>query len=69
MTESMSIDFDLGNAAFEGERSRQLEIYRILGDIREKVINGHEDGIIKDVNGNTVGKWAYDPCEEDDGNN
>lgn len=65
MSQTMSINFDLGNAAFEDQRSRELEIYRILGDIREKVINGRDEGMIHDVNGNRIGTWAYDVYQED----
>lgn len=51
----MNIEFDTGNDAFREDA--QSEAARILRDIAQKVESGHESGAIKDVNGNTIGRW------------
>lgn len=51
----MKIKFSTSNAAFEEYGT--YEIKRILEKIIRQVENGHEDGVIMDINGNKVGEW------------
>lgn len=49
---------DTDNDAFgETDESRAAEIARILSDVAELIMQGHEGGKCFDVNGNAVGKW------------
>ena len=53
----MKIEFETDNQAFE-EDVKTLEIARILNRVRDRVERGEESGLIKDINGNTIGTWA-----------
>lgn len=53
------IEIDTGNAAFEDE-GKGYEIARILRDIADKVENGAESGIARDINGNKVGTFEVE---------
>lgn len=64
--ETMTIEFNLGNAAFDGETERSYEINRILKDIACKVSNGQSSGPVHDINGSKIGSWAYDPYENEE---
>lgn len=55
----MRIQFRTSNAAFQGRR--KSESARILREIAEKLEEGHDEGIIQDVNGNKVGSWNLRP--------
>ena len=65
-TKRFNLSFDCDNAAFEGDIG--AEIARILagvgveiaGDFTEDPPSGLK-GLIRDINGNIVGTWVYDP--------
>ncbi|MEJ7831297.1 MAG: hypothetical protein WKF79_00140 [Nocardioides sp.] len=61
-----TLSFDLGNAEFDGEVERQLGIARVLIDTAGRVQRGETIGTLFDVNGNKVGGWSFDECEEED---
>lgn len=65
MTEKFWAEFDLGNAAFEGE-ARPAEVVRILRGVADRVEQGHDEGLVHDVNGNKVGAWTLDVPEDED---
>lgn len=48
--------FDMDNAAFED--APELEAVRILEDVATRIRQGAAGGNVRDVNGNTVGKFA-----------
>lgn len=52
----MKIEFNTSGAAFED--CGDTEVERILEEIIRKVKNGHSEGKILDINGNTIGKWS-----------
>jgi len=59
----LTID-SMDNSAFS-DGSHQQELARILKELSINVENGLENGFIRDVNGNKVGKWSMDaPCDE-----
>jgi hypothetical protein len=63
---SFRLRFEMDNAAFS-DGNHPAEVARILHDIAERVAPGCTDcGIIRDINGNTVGRWSMDPPETDD---
>lgn len=49
----ITIEFDTGNAAFEGGNGERR---RILTEVVRKISEGQTDFKIMDFNGNTVGK-------------
>ena len=55
----MEINFKTSNSAFDEEcrGSLEYETIRILKEICEKVENGHDHGVIMDINGNEIGSW------------
>jgi hypothetical protein len=53
----MQLNFETANAAF-ADGHGHAEAARILHDIAERVDNGHETGVIRDINGNTIGRWS-----------
>jgi len=56
---TLSIDCD--NAAFGEDKAR--EVSRILFELAASISPGlmdDDDGKLRDVNGNTVGRWSYD---------
>lgn len=59
----MKIEFQTDNAAFD-DGNDVAEISRILDKIRDSVLEGHESGLIHDLNGNRIGGWNYDRPEE-----
>lgn len=63
----MMIIFETSNAAFD-EDSRD-EIVRILNGIEERVYLGHKSGVIRDINGNRIGRFCIGkqllPTEEE----
>lgn len=54
---------DMGNAAF-ADGNRPAEVARILREVADKIDAGRTDGVVIDINGNTVGRWHMD--EEDE---
>jgi hypothetical protein len=50
------IKFSTDNAAFQ-DGNRNSETWRILREIADKLANGDESGYVRDVNGNSIGKW------------
>lgn len=62
MSNQLNIVMNLGNAAFEDDPG---EVARILRDLADKVENGVSEGdefVLRDINGNKVGK-AEGPIE------
>lgn len=56
----MRIQFNTDNSAFgEDNRSAQHEAGRILSEIGDNLRLGHNEGYIRDLNGNTIGKWTF----------
>ncbi len=68
MDVSFNISFDSSNAAFGDNREEALdEVTRIVKEVMTKIQNGREDGVVKDLNGNTIGDWNfYAETAEDD---
>lgn len=60
------LEIRTGNAAFEGN-AKADEIARILLSVSDRLLKEADalnkvqslDGLIRDVNGNTVGRWQY----------
>lgn len=52
----MKIQFDTENSAFE-EEYKLAGIRWVLRDIMTQVSRGLPGGKVKDINGNTIGKW------------
>jgi hypothetical protein len=50
---------DLGNAAFD-DGMLATELGRIVRDVAEAIEEGVDGESIRDVNGNTVGRWDID---------
>ena len=65
MTE-FKITFNTENAAFDdnlqdfSEDNSTAEVARILAEVRTEVFSGRTQGIVRDVNGNTVGEWSWE---------
>ena len=51
----MKIEFNTTGATFDDYGD--VEVERILEEIIEKVKNGHTEGKILDINGNSIGEW------------
>jgi hypothetical protein len=49
------LKFSLANEAFDNLMS--IEIARILREIAKQVERGADPANIRDINGNTIGKW------------
>ena len=60
----MHIEFKTDNDAFQ-DGNDVAEIGRILDKIRDSVLEGREDGVIHDLNGNRIGAWKYDRSEDE----
>ena len=62
----MKIEFDHTNLASDFENIdsynsvTRFEINRILKDIEDRISNGDSYGSIRDINGNTIGKWSIE---------
>lgn len=65
VAETFDLEFKLGNAAFDGAAERPDEIARILRHVADQVEGGTTDGLIHDLNGNHVGRWAFPEWEDD----
>lgn len=60
---AIKIEFDQGNAAFEGELL-YLETARILRGIADEIERKYVEGYVRDINGNRIGQWSMDDPEE-----
>ena len=58
----IEIEYNIDNAAFN--ETPLPETRRIFADICDMIANGHGEGRIKDINGNTVGSWKIHDYEE-----
>ena len=56
------LEFNMDNAAFDGDAS--IEVSRIFNSVKNQIANGCGDGIVNDVNGNTIGRW-YAEIDDD----
>jgi len=52
-----TLRFDTDNAVFE--ESFASECARILREVADKLEEGDDNGAIRDINGNSIGKWSY----------
>lgn len=55
---TFELQFDADNAAFAGN-DWQPETVRILTEVARRIEMGDNSGTIRDINGNTVGKFAF----------
>lgn len=58
------LQFDMSNDAF-AEHVYDLEVARILMEVRNQVMAGYCEGSIRDANGTRVGQWAIENYGED----
>lgn len=60
----LKIEIRTGNAAYSEDDTLttegRYELQRNLMDISRKIINGYNDGVIMDINGNKVGTWSVE---------
>jgi hypothetical protein len=62
-----SLSFDMDGAAFDGGDNSVDEVCRILHTVAERMdADGVyvADGLVRDINGNTIGKWEVLPETE-----
>lgn len=52
------LEFDCGNAAFEGDGLR-CEVPAIIREVAALTRGGAREGIVRDVNGNKIGQWGF----------
>lgn len=57
-----TLSFETGNDAFA--EAPELEIARILGVVRLRIVEGHHEGKIVDLNGTSVGTWSFEDERE-----
>jgi hypothetical protein len=55
---TFTLTIDTDNAAFEDHP--QAEVARILHNVAERLLFPLQEGTCRDVNGNTVGSFAFD---------
>lgn len=55
----------MDNAAF-ADGNAAVETARILREVATRLESGHESGLVREINGNTVGQWDIDPPEPED---
>lgn len=60
---AFKMEFSTANAAFE--ENLEHEVFRIVDDVAQEVIDGSRSGKIRDINGNTVGEWSLTSEDED----
>lgn len=53
-----TLKFDTDNAAFE-DTGLAHESARILRDVADRIENGAAIGTVRDVNGNTIGRFEF----------
>lgn len=63
MRDQFTMTFDLGNSALSGDNIPH-GVAAILRALAIKVEDGQTGGVVKDENGNTVGKWSLDTPDE-----
>jgi len=56
------LEFNMDNTAFEGDAS--IEVCRIFKSVKDQIANGCGDGLVIDINGNTIGNWYCEINEE-----
>lgn len=54
----LKLEFNMDNAAFDPDNGGMIEAQIILENVGQRVRNDETAGIIRDSNGNTIGKWA-----------
>ena len=55
---------DTSNAAFEGA-ARGRALAKLLREVAKDPEAGYSGGPLRDLNGNTVGRWSVDPEEKE----
>ena len=55
----ISIELNTDNGAYEGIHP-SIIASEVLAEVRHKIERGAADGIVRDINGNTVGTWSLD---------
>ena len=53
--EKFTLEIEMGNDAMR----TPLQVSAAIGIVRTAIAAGRSDGIIRDVNGNTVGRWGF----------
>ena len=61
----MRIEFSMDNDSFQDAMQRVMELRGIMEDIVLDFDHGHEDGGIRDMNGNRIGQWEITENEKD----
>ena len=60
----LKIEIKTGGAAYSEDDvltfEGRLELKRNLENISRKIVDGYDDGVIMDINGNKVGKWSVE---------
>ena len=60
----LKIEIKTGGAAYSDDEvlttEGRYELQRNLMDISRKLINGYNEGVIMDINGNKVGTWSVE---------
>lgn len=60
----LKIEIKTGGAAYSEDDvltvEGRYELRRNLMDISRKLMNGYDNGVIMDINGNKVGTWSID---------
>jgi len=59
------LEFKTDNAAFDVDTA-EYEVARILKDVAGKIVAGNYDGKIFDANGNSIGRFYFEPPENED---
>lgn len=59
---SFNLNIDTGNQAMTDDP--HFEMVRVLEDIQRTLIDGYDQGMVLDTNGNRIGTWKID-LEED----
>ena len=54
-----TLKFDTDNAAFEDDP--KTEIARTMREVADKIEAGSIQDYIRDINGNTIGQFAFNP--------
>lgn len=60
----LKIEIKTGGAAYSDEDvltyDGRLELKRNLEKISRRIVDGYDDGVIMDINGNKVGTWSVE---------
>lgn len=54
------LEISTTNDAYCGDDARRAEVARNLGEVASNILAGLDAGIVKDINGNTVGSWKLE---------